>query len=658
MKIGVYFCNCGAGDAGGVAGKIHAETVLTRLRAVPGFAYLERINFACSEEGQSFIENDIREKRPDRVVIAACSPREHEETFRRVLQRAGMNPYLMQMVNVREQIAWVTEDPARATEKAAAHLAAAVARVRLHEPLQKTELDVCPDVLVIGGGPAGLKTALSLANAGRKVTLVEKGPILGGAPVRREDVFPRMECGPCMLEPILGEVLHSDVSKNIEVRLLSEVVEVTGFFGNFNAKIRRSPRYVTSACLGCGECIAPCPISVPNPVNLGMSERKAIDFEFFGGLPNVPFIDAKACARIAKGEECTKCREACPVEGAIAFDDREEVSEVQVGAIVIAVGAEVYDLGRLGNLGYGTLPDVYSSVEFERILAGNGPTGGALLTRAGKAPKSVAIVHCAGSMDPRHVAYCSAYCCLDAFKFDHLVSHKAAGTRIVNYYRTIVVPGKEEYAAYEHARRDPEVQFVPYDDIADLEVRAAQGGGLEIEARHAGSRPLVIGFDMVVLMAPVVPSQSARTLGEMMEVSFDPSGFFGELHGCTDASRSKVRGIYLAGTCQAPMDIQRAMSQGMATTGYVLSDLVEGRKLEIEPVTAAVDEQRCSGCRTCVPVCPYKAITLDSEGDVARINPVLCMGCGTCVAACPSGSIKGNHFTTEEIFAEVEAVLR
>ncbi len=657
MRIGVYFCNCGKDGAGIISSKIDARRVQDLLSGRPGVAYVGRLDFACAEDGQAKLEADLRAEQPDRVVIAACSPRDHEETFRRVLQRAGMNPYLMQMVNVREQIVWVTADGDRATEKAIAMLSAGIARVPHHTSLEKGKLAVCADVAVIGAGPAGLKAAITLAGAGRQVTLVEQGPILGGAPVRREDVFPRMECGPCLLEPIMGQVLHGDLSSRIRLLLLSEVVDVKGTYGNFDLTIRKRPRYVTATCVGCAGCIEDCPVSVPNPVNLNRSTRKAIDFEFFGGLPNIPFIDPHTCRRLAASEECTQCVDACPVEGAIRFDEREELLSCHAGAIIVAVGADTYDLARLPALGYGRFPDVYSSIEFERLLAANGPTGGTLIRRDGSPARHVAIVNCAGSLDAEHVPYCSGYCCLDALKFDHVITHKAPGTRVVNYYRTIVAPGKEEYAAFTRVRAHPDVEFLSYVNPADLSVEAGSAGRLDIVRRDGAGALERRTFDMIVLMAPIVPSPAARALGEMLDLSYDGNGFFGELHGCTDAARSKVRGIYLAGTCQAPMDIQHAMTQGMAATGYVLSELVEGRVLELDPVTAIVDEDRCAGCRTCVPICPYKAIAFDGTAGVAQVTSALCLGCGTCVAACPAGAITGSHFTTKAILAEVEAVL-
>ena len=650
MKVGVFFCRCG----GIVSDKIDGERIAQRLLAANQDLTFASIDLACSVEGQAEMVRDLKEKQPDRVVVMACSPRDHEATFRSALAEAGMNPFLMQMVNVREHVAWVTADPIEATDKAFHLTQAAVARVRLHDPLEGREIDVNPETLIIGAGPAGLKAALVLAEAGRKVVLVEKGPILGGMPVRYEEVFPKMECGPCVLEPFMAEVMHGPLAHNIEILLMSEVVEVAGSFGSFSVKLRKAPRFVNvETCMGCAACIEPCPVSHPNWVNCNLSTRKAMDLAFFGGLPNAPYLDPDACVRInGKDPTCEACRLACPVEGAVVLEDAPQMLERQVGAILLAVGGTLYDCAKLPQLGYGSVPGVVHSLEFERMAAGSGPTGGEIRLPNGQAPERVAIIHCVGSLDPEHQDTCSGVCCMGAFKFNKLVAHKLPNAPVSHYFKTLVMPGKDDAELYYDAIKRPQTSMVPFRRISELTVEKSLDGRIAI--RQGENTEF---YDLVVLMPAVVLSDGTKQLAKLLEVGLDRHGFCEELHGRVDATKSKTRGVYLAGTCQAPMELGRAMTQGASAAGLMLAALVPGRKLQLEAIHAEVDVERCSGCRTCLTVCPYKAVSFDAEHECAEISIIRCVGCGTCVAACPSAVIRGKHFSNDQIFAEIAGIL-
>ncbi|HUI54976.1 MAG TPA: CoB--CoM heterodisulfide reductase iron-sulfur subunit A family protein [Bryobacteraceae bacterium] len=653
MRVGVYFCACGSS----VSEKVDYDAVARSLSLVPEVAYVHAAEFLCSEEGKEWLRQDLTTNHPDRVVIAACSPREIETAFMQVAASAGLNPFLLQIANIREQVAWVTPDPQQATAKACAVIHSAVARVCRHEPLERKELDACRDVLIVGAGPAGLKAALCLAEAGRRVVLVEKAPALGGLPVRYEELFPTMECGPCLLEPVMGEVLHGEHAHRIEILTLAELVAVKGYYGNFTVTVRQAPRFVDGArCVGCGACIPPCPAVAPNEFNYRLDECRAISLPFAGALPNVPFLTPDACLRW-NGQDCDLCRAACPVEGAVVYDDVERVKERNVGAIVVAVGATLYDCSRMPELGYGSLPGVYTSLEFERLLARNGPSGGDLLLPDGTPPASVAIVHCVGSLDERHQPYCSGVCCAYAFKFNHLVRKRLPASRIHHLFKELVLPGKEEFALYHHASGDSNTHFVRYGDLADLRVMERNGRRVVQYCNSTGEAG-ELDADLVVLCPAIVGGESSAALGKVLDTAPDRFGFFTELHGRTDAAQSKVKGVYLAGACQAPMDIRGAMGQGMAAAAYILSGLAEGRKLTIEPVSASVNEEACSGCRVCGGVCPYKAIDYSPERQTSSVNALLCHGCGTCVAACPAGAIEGRHFTNQQILAEMEAIFQ
>ncbi len=661
MRVGCYLCRCGSGREGQISECIDPEELAARLTAHPDVAYVTHVDIACGEAGQEQIAEDIRRNRPDRVVVAACSPREHGVTFQRVMRQAELNPYLMHLANIREHVVWVTPDPAEALAKAEAQIRAGVARVSHQQPLTVTERQICADVLVVGAGPAGHKAALTLAEAGRHVVLVERSPILGGNPVRVEDLFPEMECAPCLMEPVTGAILHSEFPGSIEVMLTSSLADVKGSFGNFTVTVRREPRYVsTSECVGCGECLMACPAAGPNPLTLGRTERRAIDFELFGGLPNVPVLDPGLCGRFTPVDgvdvDCTVCRESCPVDGVIDFDDQERTEERQVGAIIVAVGSQEYELAGVEGLGFGSHPDVLSSWQFERLLAANGPTAGELLTSDGREAKNIALVYCAGSLDTEHVPYCSGICCRTALKFRHLIATKHPESQVTCYHRELVAPGKDALEMLAHGPSgDSGTRWVRYERPGDVRVHTEGTLAVEHTGRDgAGDRQEV---DLVVLMAPVVPGPAVRELASILDVGLHPSGFFQELNGRTDATRSTTRGIYLAGACQAPMDLSTAMTQGVAAAGQVLASLVENRALTLDPVVAEVDSGRCSGCLSCLLVCPYRAITVTPQGR-ADVDPALCLGCGTCVVACPVGAMTGMHFTDEALFAEIQEVLR
>ncbi len=651
MKTGVYLCECGSN----IAEKINLDKVKKATQSISNVDYVVRIGLMCSPAGKAEFTTHLKENCPDRVVIAACSPRDHESTFRKILSDAGLNPYMMQMINIREQIAWVTADIEQATIKTITLLKGAISRVRFHEALTKQQLETHNDVLIIGAGPAGLKAALSLAEAGRKVTLVEKTPMIGGMPVRYEELFPSMECGPCMLEPLLDDILHGPHASNIEVITQATVETVKGFFGNFEVTVHQAPRYVSiEGCIGCGECVTPCPVSTPNEVNYGLSQRKAIDFTFFGSLPNATFIDPTICLKL-NGKECNACVAACPIDGVIQFDQKEQRFERTVGAVIIAVGANLYDVSQLPQLGYGKINNIYTSFEFERISASSGPTQGSIQKADGTIPKSIAIIHCVGSLDSKHKPYCSKVCCQSALKFNHMIHHKLHDTKIIHLYKEMVLGGKEATTLFESAHHD-HAEFIRYSDINTLNITSV-GDHLKITGKDVSGHSVSIQADMVILEPALVANNDAKELTRLLDVATDKQGFFEELHGRASAFQSKIKGVYLAGTCQDPKDITASMTQGMAATGHILASLIPGKKLEIEPIVARVDEDRCSGCKICISVCPYKAISYQPDNKKSYVNSVICQGCGTCVAACPAAAMIGNHFTNQQIMAEIEGVL-
>jgi heterodisulfide reductase subunit A len=640
-RIGVYVCKCGPN----IADKIDVDAVIDKAKGVEGVVTAKTHNLMCSADGLEFLKSEIKRGKLSRVVIAACTPKMYEQKFMRVCEETGLNPYLMQMTNIREQCAWVTPDKSAATEKATSLVLAAINRVSLQEPLETKKIEIEPDVLVIGSGVAGLEASLSLSQKGRKVYLVEKNPCIGGMTARFEEVYPTMECAPCMLAPELQEVLQKE---NIETLTHSEVEQVVGSFGNFTATIRKKARYVSmEACIGCDACFEPCPVEIPNEYDEGLSTRKAIFVPMAGSLPNVPIIDKSSCKHL-NGEECKACQEACPFE-AINFDDSDEVVEKSVGAVILATGASSLDPATLPRYGYGKFDNVISAMQLERLNASNGPTGGKIVLKNEKEPESIAFIHCVGRKEKE---YCSGICCMYSIKLAHLLKAKLPNLKIYSFFSDICVP-KKEYQKWYNEVISEGASFIRSNGT---EIVGSESGKLIVECSGDPSGKEKIAVDMVVLAPAVEPDPGAEKLAEIFDIALDDQGFFSEEHSLMKSFGTTLEGVFVAGNCQGPKDIGDAVAQGGAASSRILSRLVPGQKLELETKVAEVDEDLCSGCKTCIPLCPYSSISWNEEKKVAFVDDTLCRGCGTCVAACPSGATRAKQFTKEQIFAEIRGV--
>ena len=648
-KIGVYVCHCGTN----IAGTVDVEAVRSFAEGLPGVKVSRAYKYMCSDPGQELIKEDIRANGLDRVVVASCSPTLHEATFRRATAEGGINPYFFQMVNIREQDSWVHTDIAEATRKAQDLVRAAVHRVRFHKPLERSRVPVNQAVMVVGGGIAGIQAALTVANAGKHVYLVEREPSIGGHMAQFDKTFPTLDCAACILTPKMTEVRSNP---NITLWTMAEVDRVDGYVGNYTVTVRHKPRFIVEdACVGCLECIEACVYKVgktPDAFNLGLNMRKPVYIPFPQAVPQLVVIDQEACIEFKTGRCKKTCVEVCADRNAIDFTQTETFDKVEVGSVVLATGFETFDPKRTPSYGYGVYPNVYTAMELERLVNASGPTEGHVTLRDGRTPQTVGILHCIGSRDVNTNEYCSRVCCMYSLKLAHLVKEKT-GAEVYNFYIDIRAPGKGMEEFYNRVAEEG-VHFIR-GKVADVYPEGGNTGRvvLQVEDTLLG-RVRKIPVDMVVLATGLEPRHDAEDVRRTFNISCAGGGFFLERHPKLAPVSTATDGIFLAGACQGPKDIPDTVAQAGAAAAEALALAGRGY-VEMEPNTAYVVREECSGCKTCIPLCPYTAITrVDGK---AEINPVLCKGCGTCVAACPSGSIRQNLFEDEEIYEEILGVL-
>ena len=627
-KVGVYVCHCGSN----IAGKVDVEEVAKWAADLPNVEVSRDYKFMCSSLGQELVEDDIKEKGLTRVVVAACSPHMHERTFRGACARAGLNPYLFEMANIREHDSWIHEDPNSATDKAKALVSAAVHRVVYHEPLEPMKAQINPATLVLGGGVAGIQAALEIAEAGYPVYLVEREPSIGGHMAQLDKTFPTLDCSACILTP---KMFDAGNHPNITLLSYSEVEAVDGYVGNFTVTIRKKARYVVEdLCTGCGICTEKCPKRVIDDVfEAGLGYRKAIYRPFPQAVPKYPVIDTENCIYFERGK-CKACQMFCPT-GAIDFEQEDEIVTVEVGNVILATGYDLFDTRNIPQYGYGRLANVFTSLEFERMVNAAGPTGGKIVLRDGvTTPKSVAIVHCVGSRDKNYHEYCSKICCMYSLKFAHLVHERLPEAEVHNFYIDIRTPGKG-YEEFYHRLLEEGTHFVRgrVAEITDAARQPGEEGKLIVQAEDTliGAQRRV-PVDMVILSPAIQARHDAAEIAHTFGVSCSHDNWFIEKHPKLDPVATMTDGIFIAGCVQGPKDIPESVAQGAAAAARVLGLITQG-EVELEPVRAIIDEERCSGCRICNNMCPYGAIDFVEDLEVSRVNPALCKGCGTCVAA-------------------------
>ena len=650
-RIGVYICHCGINIAATVDSRAVAEYAATLPHVVVARDYL----YMCSDPGQEMIKQDIRDYGLNRVVVASCSPRMHETTFRTVVQEAGVNPYQFEMANIREQCSWVHTDRATATEKAKELVAGAVAKAALLEPLEERQVDVTPAALVIGGGIAGLEAALDIANAGYTVYLVESQPSLGGRMAQLNKTFPRLEDAGALA---ISEIEQVMAHPHIEVLAYSEVVNVEGYIGNFQVTVRRKPRFVDAEkCTACGECAHVCVLAgqIADEFQMGLARRAAIYRPSPRALPATYTVDPAHCLLLQNGrcEEGPPCALACS-EAAVDFGQREEELTLQVGAIVVATGYDPFNARRKPEFGYGRYPGVITALEFERMAALDGPTGGQIvIPGTDKKPEHVVFIHCVGSRDKQlGNAYCSRVCCMYTAKQANVVLDQLPETRVTVFYMDVraFTKGGEEF--YDRAR----ARGVRYRRGNPSEIYR-QGDKLIVRAEDTLLRRTVeVEADMVVLAVGLEPSIAGAEVARLLKLSRTADRFLAEAHPKLRPVDTTSDGIFLAGTCQGPKDIPDTVAQAKAAASSVLIPLSLG-KAKVEAITSKILRELCVGCGLCKEACAYGALNLHPWRGVMVINEVLCKGCGACSVACPSKAITLGHFTQKQTLAMLDVML-
>ncbi len=650
--LGVFICQCGTN----ISATVDTGAVAAAAAGMRGVAHAESIQYTCSDPGQAAIGAAVREKRLDRIVIAACSPRMHEATFRRALERAGLNPYMMEMVNIREQCSWIHADTGEATMKAVDLVRKAVARIRAHVPLQGGKTAAVRRALVIGGGIAGIRAALDISAAGIPVTLVEKSPSIGGNMARLDKTFPTLDCSSCILTPLMVEIKQHD---HIELMTNAEVDDVRGLVGDFQIDIRRRSTCVDEEkCTGCMICQEKCPAPAPDDFNAGLCQSKAISVAFPQAVPLVASLRKQYCRRF-NGGKCRLCQKLCPA-GAVDYGQEDEVVSRSFGAVVAATGYGHYDwTGSYPTFGKGLYPDVITSAQYERLLSASGPTGGLIRRPSdGAEPRQVAFVSCVGSRDESAGRpQCCSVGCMYTAKQAILTKEHIPDSQSYIFYIDMRAGGKnyEEFVRRAQTRygaifiRGRVGRIFPRrGKLVVMGTDTLAGDQVEIEA------------DLVVLAAGLTAAPGAGELARKLNIACDETGFMAEEHPKLRPVEAAAAGVFLAGACQGPKDIPATVAQAGAAAAKVIGLLSRG-ELETSPMVSAVNPSRCAGCFKCRDVCPFGAIDKDRLADglvTARVIESLCRGCGICNAACPPGAISLNGYTDKQLLAELVEVLR
>jgi heterodisulfide reductase subunit A len=652
MRIGVFICHCGTN----IGGTVDCTGIAQRAAELKDVVHSEDLIYSCSEPGQAAIQRAIRQEHLTRVVVAACSPHMHEVTFRRCVEAAGLNPYLFEMANIREHCSWIHDKSPETTEKAYEIVKMAVAKVRGLEPLYPNEVDVNKEVLVIGGGVAGIQCALDLADAGLKVTIVEKETTIGGVMAQLDKTFPTIDCSACILTPRMVDAAHHE---NIEIMAYSEIDRVQGYVGNFTVDIRRKAAMVDwKKCIGCELCVQKCPSKAPDRFNAGLATTKAIYIPFPQAVPKRAAIQTDYCRWFQQGK-CRVCERVCPAN-AIDYEQKDTYVQREFGAIVMATGLDTFPWQQYyPEYGGGKIQDVISGIQYERMLNASGPSGGHVHRLSNhEEPKTVVFIQCVGSRDESvGRPYCSSVCCMYTAKQAILTkSHIGMDTEVYVFYIDVRAAGKGYEEFVKRAQNEFGVMYVRgrvsklYEEGGKVVVRGADtllGKQVEVKA------------DLVVLATGITAADGASQLAQKLNISYDEFGFYKESHPKLRPLETNTAGVFLAGCCQSPKDIPTSVAGASGTASKVLG-LLSRDKLKTSPQIAVVGQNKCVGCWKCVGVCPFGAPEkqdLPNGTQKSHVIETVCQGCGVCVATCPVNCISLKGFTTDSIIDQIEEVL-
>lgn len=640
MRIGVYICHCGLN----IAHVINVDTLKEKSTNLENVVLVKNLPFMCSETGQETIIEDIKTDDLTHILVAACTPKLHESTFRRVLEKAGLNQYMLEMVNIREQCSWVhMEEPQLATQKAFDMIRMGIARLKLLDPLNVKKVTANKDILVIGGGVAGIEAAINLADSGYHVHMVEKESTIGGRMALLNEVFPTNDCSICVLAPKMNDVQQHPF---INLITYAEVTEVKGFSGNFDITVTKKPRYVLEdKCKGCvDECSRVCPISIPNKFDMNIGKTKAINLPIPQAVPQVAYIDNDFCVG------CGLCLQACPAD-AIDYGMQEEQISFKVGAIILASGSKLFDASRKQEYGYGIYADVITNMELERLLNATGPTkGNVLVPSTQDVPKTVSFIQCVGSRDETvGNSYCSRICCMSSMKNAQLLKERYPDINIKIHYIDIRAYG-EMYEEYYIRSQSMGIDFIrgkvsevqkDFNDKLFLRFEDTLSGTIYEE--HS---------DLVVLSTGIEATDDSDKIGRMLNLSRRPDNFFASAHPKMRPIESHIKGIYVVGCASGPKEIQASISQGLAASAKAMQLLSKG-EIETDPQSAHVFSDKCIGCKICEDSCQFGKIKV--QDGQALVDELTCYACGACSASCPTNAIEMRNSTDNQIFAQIKA---